>query len=149
MPNHVHALIATDAATELGQIVHFWKSATRRRINDHLRKQYRRVKVDEPPPGSTSQTARLARIPDPASLDLDAIWDEEWKRQLLDTAVQRVKNQVDAKQFQIFDCYVRKEWPAQKVAVELRVSVGQVYLARHRISALLKREVKALEKNIG
>ena len=36
MPNHVHALIATKADSPLGQIVHFWKSVTRRRINEHL-----------------------------------------------------------------------------------------------------------------
>jgi hypothetical protein len=28
----------------------------------------------------------------------------------------------------------------------LGVSVGQVYLARHRVSAVLKKEIKALEK---
>jgi REP element-mobilizing transposase RayT len=33
MPNHVHALIATNAETELGQIVHAWKRFTTRRIN--------------------------------------------------------------------------------------------------------------------
>jgi len=42
---------------------------------------------------------------------------------------------------------VRKEWPAQKVAAELCVNVGQVYLARHRVMALLKKEIKALEKH--
>lgn len=36
MPNHVHALIATNAATELGQIVHAWKRFTTRRINELL-----------------------------------------------------------------------------------------------------------------
>jgi REP element-mobilizing transposase RayT len=35
MPNHVHALVGTNAQSELGQIVHVWKSVTRRRIN-HL-----------------------------------------------------------------------------------------------------------------
>jgi REP element-mobilizing transposase RayT len=36
MPNHVHALIATSADTELGQIVHAWKRFTTRRINEHF-----------------------------------------------------------------------------------------------------------------
>ena len=36
MPNHVHALIATNTKTELGQIVHAWKRFTTRRINEHL-----------------------------------------------------------------------------------------------------------------
>ena len=34
-----------------------------------------------------------------------------------------------------------------KVADQLRVSVGQVYLARHRVGAVLKKEIKALEKS--
>jgi putative transposase len=33
MPNHVHALIATEANVELGQIVRSWKTFTTRRIN--------------------------------------------------------------------------------------------------------------------
>jgi REP element-mobilizing transposase RayT len=36
MPNHVHALIATNADTELGQIVHAWKRFTTRSINELL-----------------------------------------------------------------------------------------------------------------
>jgi RNA polymerase sigma-70 factor (ECF subfamily) len=42
---------------------------------------------------------------------------------------------------------VRKEWPAQKVAARLGVNISQVYLARHRVGALLKKEVRALEKS--
>jgi REP element-mobilizing transposase RayT len=36
MPNHVHALITTNAKVELGQIVHSWKRFTTRRINELL-----------------------------------------------------------------------------------------------------------------
>ena len=54
--------------------------------------------------------------------------------------------QVDQKQYQIFDCYVFKQWPAQKVATELRVSIAQVYLAKHRLGALLKKELAAAER---
>jgi REP element-mobilizing transposase RayT len=36
MPNHVHALITTDAQSELGQIVRSWKTFTTRRINEVL-----------------------------------------------------------------------------------------------------------------
>jgi RNA polymerase sigma factor (sigma-70 family) len=91
-------------------------------------------------------TATIERVPDSRIVDLDAVWETEWKDNLLEAAIARVKKKIDPKQFQIFDCYVRKEWPAQKVAERLRVSVGQVYLARHRVAALLKKEIKALEK---
>jgi RNA polymerase sigma factor (sigma-70 family) len=118
---------------------------TRWRIADQFRKRRpgdsgRRFSDD------SRMTATIERIPDMEATDLDAIWEKEWQENLLAAAMQRVKKKVDAKQFQIFDCSVRKEWPAQKVAKELGVSVGQVYLARHRISALLKKETRALAK---
>ena len=91
-------------------------------------------------------TATIERVPDLHSVDLDSIWEKEWQENLFNAAITRVKKKVDPKHFQIFDCYVRKEWPAQKVAEQLRVSIGRVYLARHRVSALLKKEIKALEK---
>ena len=92
-------------------------------------------------------TATIERLPDLQTIDLDALWEKEWQENLFAAAITRIKKKVDPKQYQIFDCYVRKEWPAQKVAQQLRVSVGQVYLARHRITALLKKEIKALEKS--
>jgi len=91
-------------------------------------------------------TATIERVPDAHVVDLDAVWEAEWKDNLFEAAIARAKKKVDPKQFQIFDCYVRKEWPAQKVADQLRVNIGQVYLARHRVSAVLKKEIKALEK---
>jgi RNA polymerase sigma-70 factor (ECF subfamily) len=91
-------------------------------------------------------TATIERVPDSRVADLDEVWEKEWKENLFEAAIARAKKKVDPKQFQIFDCYVRKEWPAQKVANQLRVSVGQVYLARHRVGAVLKKEIKALEK---
>src|SRR6266403_3330365 len=74
-------------------------------------------------------TATIERLPDANAVDLDALWEREWQENLFAAAIARVKRKVDPKQFQIFDCYVRKEWPAQDVARRLRVSVGQVYLA--------------------
>ena len=94
-------------------------------------------------------TATIERVADSNAVDLDALWEKEWQQNLLAAAITRVKKKIDPKQFQIFDCYVRKEWPAQKVAETLRVNVGQVYLARHRVGVLLKKEIKALERQSG
>src|ERR1700719_256039 len=94
-------------------------------------------------------TATIERIPDSHSVDLDALWETQWQQNLFEAAIARVKKKVDHKQFQIFDCYVRKEWPARKVAEQLRVSIGQVYLARHRVGAVLKKEIRAMEKMEG
>ncbi len=90
--------------------------------------------------------ARSIALADPAGFDLETVWDEEWRKNVMKAAVTRVKRQVDAKQYQVFDCYVFKQWPAQKVAAELRVNVAQVYLIKHRIAALLKKELAAAER---
>src|SRR4030095_6127682 len=118
---------------------------TRWRIADQFRKRDR-AQTECERSDDDRQTVIIERIPDLDVLDLDALWEREWQENLLDAAIARVKKKVDPKQFQIFDCYVRKEWSAQKVAERLRVSVGQVYLVRHRVAALLKKEIKALQK---
>jgi RNA polymerase sigma-70 factor (ECF subfamily) len=121
---------------------------TRWRIADQFRKR-RPGEAKRPLSSEDRVTATIDRVADSHAVDLDQLWEKEWQENLFAAAITRVKKKVDPKQFQIFDCYVRKEWPAQKVADQLRVNVGQVYLARHRVSALLKKEVKALEKMEG
>ena len=118
---------------------------TRWRIADQFRKREPGA-AKRPSAPDDPLTATIERVPDLQTVDLDAVWEAEWKDNLLEAAIARVKKKIDPKQFQIFDCYVRKEWPAQKVAARLAVNVGQVYLARHRVSALLKKEIKTLEK---
>ena len=113
---------------------------TRWRIADQFRK---REPGNRKFPRSTDDraTATIERVADSQGVDLDALWEREWQENLLEAAIARVKKKIEPKQFQVFDCYVRKEWPAQKVAGQLGVSVGQVYLARHRVAAMLKKEI--------
>ena len=118
---------------------------TRWRIADQFRKR-EPGNPKRPRSSDDRATATIERVPDSSGIDLDAVWETEWKENLFEAAIARVKKQIEPKQFQIFDCYVRKEWPAQKVAARLGVNIGQVYLARHRVGALLKKEIKALEK---
>ena len=116
---------------------------TRWRIADQFRKrvpEQHRASMDD------RLTGTMDRLPAAGDEPLEDLWEREWKQNLFRAAITRLKKKIDPKQFQIFDCYVQKEWPAQKVAERLKVSVGQVYLARHRVAALLKKEIKALEK---
>jgi RNA polymerase sigma-70 factor (ECF subfamily) len=117
---------------------------TRRRVLDHLRKLYRRVQTVEPAPGETPRTARMERVADPASAVPDQVWEEEWQRQVLAKAIASLKSQVDPKQFQVFDCYVLKEWPVKEVTATFGITANQVYLIKHRLSALLAEHVKKL-----
>ena len=85
---------------------------------------------------------------DPASQDLNAVWDAEWEKSLLDAAIAKVKRQVDPQKFQMFDLYVHREWPSEKVAEAFGVPVGQVYMAKHRVTEMIRAEVKRLEREM-
>jgi RNA polymerase sigma-70 factor (ECF subfamily) len=117
---------------------------TRWRIADQFRKR-RPHEQQAVHANDDRMTRTIDRVADSNGVDLDALWEEEWQQTLLAAAVKRVKAKVSGKQFQMFDCYVRKEWAPQRVAAELKVNVAQVYLARHRVSALLKKEIAALQ----
>lgn len=119
------------------------------RIADQFRKRQQQEQPLHPHPGTETQgraTATIDRVVDPGAIDLDALWEEEWQRTLFAAALARVKRQANARHYQIFDLHAVKQWPAQKVAQVLGVSAGQVRLAKHRITALMREEVARLEK---
>jgi len=93
----------------------------------------------------STRTATIERVAHPGGLYLDAIWDAEWARNLTQAASERVRQKVSARQFQMFELYVAQGWPVREVARLLNVSAGQIYLAKHRVSRLLKREIRKLE----
>ena len=115
------------------------------RIGDQFRNRQRNIKAAKRLAGSTARTATVDGVPDPASSGLEAIWDEEWEQNLMHAATDRVKRAVDPKQYQIFDLYVLKNWPARKVASTLKVNLGRVYLAKHRIGTMIKKELRCLQ----
>ena len=135
------------ADPEAGSFKGFLLLITRRRIVDQFRKRSpEQAALAVHRPDETARTSTIERVPDPASFDLDAVWDREWERNLMDAAMERVKRQIDLKQSQIYDLYVVKQWPVKKVAATMSVNIGQVYLAKHRISRLLKKELKKLDR---
>ncbi|HSP41715.1 MAG TPA: sigma-70 family RNA polymerase sigma factor [Luteolibacter sp.] len=119
---------------------------TRWRINDQFRKRKKDTAMVGGEWDNDRKTAVIDRIEDPDGDLLSRLWDVEWKKNLADAALARVKAQVSPKQYQIFDCYVVKQWDAARVREKLNVSMAQVYLAKHRVGAVLKRELAKLEE---
>ena len=117
---------------------------TRWRIIDQIRK--RPPLASHRPLSEGTGTGTVERVIDPESNVLDELWDAEWEKHLLEVSVANVKRKLDPQKYQIFDFYVNKDWPAEKVAERFRISVDQVYLAKHRITELIKAEVARLEK---
>lgn len=120
---------------------------TRWRINDQFRKRKKDTAMAGNEWHEERKTALIDRFEDPSGDLLERMWDVEWKKNLADAALARVKGQVSPKQYQIFDYYVVKQWDAKKVQGQLGVSMAQVYLAKHRVGTVLKRELAKLEKH--
>lgn len=118
---------------------------TRWRIIDQMRKRSKRGRV-EFDATAEAEESRTEQCADPAGNVLDAYWEAEWQNTLLSAAVAIVKRRVEPLNYQLFDFYVNKEWPAAKVAATFEVGVDQVYLAKHRVSEMLKTEVARLQR---
>ena len=136
-----------------GRFKNWLRLITRRRIADQLRKDYREPggaprSAAEVAAGAAPEVDWLA-IPDPATADLDGIWEREWNKRLMQLAMERVKRRVRADHYQIFDLCTAQGWPVTKVAKALGVGVSLIYVTRHRIGTLLKKELRSLEKETG
>ena len=51
-----------------------------------------------------------------------------------------------ARQYRMFDLYVLQQLPLKKVTTTLGVNAAQVYMAKYRITKLLKKELHNLEE---
>jgi RNA polymerase sigma factor (sigma-70 family) len=121
---------------------------TRWRIADKYRA--RKPHENQPPSSSAPHDGRTGTIERlPAGDDDGAVWEQEWQKSLLDTALDRLARRVPAKQFQIFDLYRRQDWSVLRVARELGVNPATVYVVSHRLTKQLKTEVARLSAQVG
>jgi RNA polymerase sigma factor (sigma-70 family) len=124
---------------------------TDKRIADQFRKRKKGTEsldADAPTPDTDFFTF-AHRVADPSSETPDALWEQEWRQSLMEAAIENVKKQVNPKQFRIFHRCVVENQPAGEVAKTFEVNIAQVYLAKHRVSAMVKKEVKSLEVKMG
>lgn len=119
---------------------------TRWRILNQLKKRLPQNSVGCDNNEDPSENSPLDHIPDPASVDMEEFWEREWRQNLIGAAIDRIKEKVSARQYEIFFLHVIKKIPAASVASTLRTNVAGVYLAKHRVSAIVKKEVRRLER---
>jgi RNA polymerase sigma factor (sigma-70 family) len=117
-------------------------TVTRSKIANKFQERGRYRKVDDA--RDESRTSITESAPDPG---WERNWDEEWQKNLMDAAIERVKRVVSIEHFQMFDLFVLKGWRAREVAKTLGVSVAHVYVAKHRLTKLIRKEKTALEKH--
>jgi len=133
---------------ELGSFKSWLLKTARWRIMDQFRKRQRYVVDDE---AATPITENADAIPTTAPhtvSELEQIWDDEWQKNLLAVASEKARRRLSPKQYQIFDLQVNKGWDPEKVAAFFSITVDQVYLAKHRVTEAIKKEIERLQHEL-
>jgi RNA polymerase sigma-70 factor (ECF subfamily) len=131
---------------QFGSFKGWLRNLTRWRIADQLRKRAPNRSAENLTSDEDTQLMELVEMQSSGDASQEPVWEAEWQSNLMAAALERVKHRVKEEHYQMFDLNVVREWPASKVARTLEVNIAQVYLAKHRILALLKKEVRMLEK---
>jgi RNA polymerase sigma-70 factor (ECF subfamily) len=118
---------------------------TRRRICDHLRK--RRTQAQRFESSRLEADGLLAEIPDAeAERAFEAMWNGEWKAQLLREADRRVQCSVKDQHYEIYRLYCVNGLPVREVSKRLSVRAVTVRVVSHRVAKRMRQEVERLEK---
>ena len=92
---------------------------------------------------------QIESVLDPAGSGLEAIWAEEWERHLLQRGGREHQEAGQARSItSCSTCTWFRNGRCARSRIRSGVNAGQVYLAKHRISSLLKKEIARLEKEL-
>lgn len=124
------------------------RTIIRRRIADQFRKRPRESLANDSLQSVETTTSPIDKIPDAQDEPVDTIWEEEWQKTVIDVALERLKRRLSAEQYQIFYLSVVKQLAPREVARSLNVSVGRVYLVKHRHFRSFAKSIKELQATL-
>jgi RNA polymerase sigma-70 factor (ECF subfamily) len=119
---------------------------TMRRIQDHLRRLYRAMPHADVRAENGAGHANETPAPD---AQFEAAWELEWRENILQAALARVRQKANPKHYQVFDYCVLQSLPPAQVAGMLGLNIAQVYLAKHRMSLTVKRVAREIETELN
>ncbi|MCA9285298.1 MAG: sigma-70 family RNA polymerase sigma factor [Phycisphaerales bacterium] len=124
---------------ERGRLRHWLASIARHRAIDARRQRSRRA-------GRTDPNWQPIDDDDDAALEL--AWEEECRRTILRTAMERLRDEsrADKRTLDAFDLVAIRGASAETAAAATGLSVSQVYLAKHRTAARLREIVREIEE---
>jgi RNA polymerase sigma factor (sigma-70 family) len=134
----------------LGSFKAWLMRLTRWRITDHFRKkQYgrdgRRFLREQAMDHSQLESLALENPAELVGFDLEAAWNEEWEKQLFESALAKVRQEINPIQFQMFHLHVCKNIPARQVAGRLGAKLPEVYFAKYKVSAAIKKKIRKMQ----
>ena len=121
-------------------------SVTRSRLAEHFKKQQKRPLLRAPLDEAGNALEKMA---DPDGPVLEKIWDEEWHKHLIATALATLKRRVSPKQFQVFKCHCVDGWTVKETGRALNVNAAQIYMAKQRVGNLFREELERARERDG
>ena len=109
------------------------------RIQDFYRRQDKRARGT----GDTNAHRLLQEQADPDP-GLSAVWDAAYERQIFQYAAQQVRGDFKESTWEAFWATAVEGEPAKPVSERLGISVAAVYLAKGRVMARIKEQVRVL-----
>ena len=80
----------------------------------------------------------------PAREDLVSILEQQSERELLDIAMQRVRDRVQPQTWEAFRLLTVEDCAGELVASGLGMPLSSVYVARHNVQKMLREELQSL-----
>lgn len=137
-----------DYNPRLGSFKGWLMRLTRWRITDQFRKKAYESGGKWFPREQAIGDDALTRHAQAVPFDLDRAWDEEWQKAVMEAALKKLRQQASQHQYQMFYLHVIKEVPAREVARRLGVKLAEVYFAKYKLSAIVRRHIRALERKM-
>lgn len=113
------------------------------RVIDQLRK--RRRQTTQPLSTDPEAVNESPAFASPGVSELETLWDQEWEQNLIDAAMERVKKKINAEHYQVFHLLLVKGHSPAKVASLLKINKAKVYLVKHRVAGLVRKEIQSLK----
>jgi RNA polymerase sigma factor (sigma-70 family) len=113
------------------------------RVADYFRRRGRGLPQVE---SSTENAMLQEEFPDPATLNPDAKWEQDWEENLAQAALDRVRQRANPRYLQVYIYSVLEGHSVADTARDLQTTVNHVSVARHRIDKMLREEGERLQK---
>jgi len=109
------------------------------RLRNYWRARHRRPAAT----GGSSMLQQLNQLEDESS-ELSRIWNEQHDREVIAKLIEVVRPTFQAKTWEAFERQMLDSQKPDRVAAELGMPLGSVYMARHRVLNALRREAAGL-----
>jgi RNA polymerase sigma-70 factor (ECF subfamily) len=133
---------------KIGSFKSWLLNTTRWHVADQFRARQKACEPLHRASRSSRQTTVVERIPDPQGCTVEQIYEDAWRCNLQDAALEKIRLQVKPKQYQAFYLHAIKRVPVVEIARLLGITPNQVYLAKLRITRLAAQEVRRLEREL-